>query len=128
MTSAWKRALARGLFNVLPIERHGGGDDLLAPLRDALARGETLVLFPEGTRGEPEVLGRFHSGAARLLVERPEVPAVPVHLTNAGRALPRGTALFVPFIVQVRIGAPVRASGSVGETRKALEAAVKALA
>jgi 1-acyl-sn-glycerol-3-phosphate acyltransferase len=127
MTTGWKRALASGLFNVLPIERHGG-EDPLAPLQDALARGETLLLFPEGTRGEPEVMGKFHSGAARLLAENPHIAAVPVFLKNSGRSLPRGTALFVPFIVEVRIGAPLRAEGSVGEIRAALERSVRQLA
>lgn len=40
--------------------------DPLESLHEARRRGESLILFPEGTRGEPEVLGRFRSGAARL--------------------------------------------------------------
>lgn len=127
MTGGVKRLLARGLFNVLPIDRKGGSADPLEPMRAALARGETLVLFPEGTRGEPEVIGTFHSGAARLLHETPGLRAVPVFLANSGRSLPRGTLLFVPFIVSVRVGAPLGAAASVAETRAALEAAVRSL-
>jgi len=131
LSSPVRRWTARTLFNILPIERRRGappGGDPLEPLREALARGETLVLFPEGTRGEPEAMSRFRSGAARLAVERPELPVVPVHLTNAGRALPRGGALLVPFICRVRIGPPLFAKGDVKETQDTMEDAVRSLA
>ena len=130
LSSAVRRFVARTFFNILPIDRRKtgpGGGDALAPMREALARGESLVLFPEGTRGDPEVMSRFHSGAARLAVERPEVPVVPVHLKNAGRTLPRGDGLLVPFICELRVGPAIRAQGSAKETQDAMEDAVRRL-
>lgn len=129
-SSGWKRFVGEKLFNTLPIERGGKGakGDPLAPLHEALVRGESLVVFPEGTRGEPEVMGRFRSGAARLAAAHPEVPVVPVHLRNAGRTLPRGDALFVPFVCRVAIGKPLESSADHHELQRALEDAVKRLA
>jgi 1-acyl-sn-glycerol-3-phosphate acyltransferase len=131
MSSPARRFVAETFFNVLPIERRGAsrtGRDPLLGLAEALRRGESLLLFPEGTRGEPEVLSRFHSGAARLLAEQPRVPVVPVFLKNAGRSLPRGTALLVPFICEVKVGKPFLPVGEVAEIQERLEGAVQELA
>lgn len=128
--SAARRFVARTCLNVLPVARGGAsaGEDPLAPLSAALSRGESLILFPEGTRGEPEVLDRFKTGAARLALAHPGVPVVPVFLANTGRNLPRGTALFVPFVVRVEVGAPVRLPAGVREATVCLEEAVRSLA
>lgn len=130
LSSPLRRFVARTGLNVLPVVRGGGaaGEDPLAPLSEALGRGESLLLFPEGTRGEPEVLERFRTGAARLALAHPSVPVVPVFLGNTGRSLPRGTALLVPFVVKVRIGRALELPAGVREATARLEEAVGALA
>lgn len=130
LSSPLRRFVARTGLNVLPVVRGGGpaGEDPLAPLSAALGRRESLILFPEGTRGEPEVLERFRTGAARLALAHPSVPVVPVFLGNTGRSLPRGTALFLPFVVKVRVGRPLELAGDVRAATERLEEAVRALA
>jgi 1-acyl-sn-glycerol-3-phosphate acyltransferase len=126
--SGLKRFVADRLFRVLPITRTGGGGaDALARMEEALDRGESLILFPEGTRGDPEILQPFRSGAARLAAARPGVPVVPAYLKNTGRNLPRGSALFLPMICEIRIGPPVETSTDVPRTQAAIEAAVREL-
>ena len=45
--------LARVILNIIPIDRSGGGaETAIAPVRAALDRGDIVVLFPEGTRGD----------------------------------------------------------------------------
>ena len=131
LSSAPKRFVAKTCLNVLPVVRGGGaaaGEDPLSPLSEALSRGESLILFPEGTRGEPEVLERFRTGAARLALDHPGVPVVPVYLANTGRNLPRGTSLFVPFVVKVVVGPPVSLPPDVRSATARLEEAVRSRA
>ncbi|MGC8764185.1 MAG: lysophospholipid acyltransferase family protein [Acidobacteriota bacterium] len=94
--------LARGLFRTLLIPR-GSGDPqrALEPVRQALRRGESLVVFPEGTRGEPGVLLPFKSGIGVLMEEFPGVPVYPVALRGVERTLPKGGAVPVPFVVEM---------------------------
>lgn len=95
----------RGL-NVVLIDRQRTQQDQdpLQPLYDALDAGDSLILFPEGTRnGEPALLP-FKSGLYHLARRYPEVEPVAVYLDNARRSMPKGSLLPVPLICTVRFG------------------------
>jgi 1-acyl-sn-glycerol-3-phosphate acyltransferase len=81
--------------------------DPLEPLRAALRDGDSLIIFPEGTRGTGATPARFRSGLFRLAGEFPTVELIPVYLDNLHRSLPKGTALPVPMVCTVRFGAPL---------------------
>ena len=78
-------------------------DQLIAVL-DA---GDSLILFPEGTRGSGEEIGPFKSGLDYLARQRPDVDLVPVHLHNLHRIMPKGEFLPVPQLSRVSFGAPL---------------------
>jgi len=103
---AW---IARDLVGVVPIDRHPrpGAGDPLAGCSAALARGDILILFPEGTRGEPERLGTFRPGIAHLARRHPEAPVIPVGLRGFGIVLPKGGFVPVPVACEAVIGEPV---------------------
>jgi len=105
-----------------------GGEEVLAGCDAALARGEVLILFPEGTRGEPGRAAPFRSGVAHLARRRPDVPVVPVFLAGPGRAMPRGATLIVPFPCTAVVGRPLRWTGDRATFMQALEDAMDALA
>lgn len=104
--SSW---FSRRIVGILPLvrDRPSRGVDGLAECKAALSRGEILLIFPEGTRGEPEQLGRLKLGVASLAEAFPGAPIVPVYLQGAGRVLPRNSRIPVPFNCSVIIGAPI---------------------
>jgi 1-acyl-sn-glycerol-3-phosphate acyltransferase len=91
--------------------------DPLEPLLKALAEGESLILFPEGTRGPGALPAPFKSGLYRLAQAMPHVELVPVYLENLHRSLPRGAFLPIPLTCTVRFGTPLAAVA--GEAKEA---------
>jgi 1-acyl-sn-glycerol-3-phosphate acyltransferase len=105
---AGRRYVAQRLLNVVLIDRaRTEGVDPLAPLREALAAGDSLILFPEGTRGDHATPGPFKSGLYRLATEFPAVDLVPAYLANLNRAMPKGRMIPVPLICRVGFGTPL---------------------
>jgi 1-acyl-sn-glycerol-3-phosphate acyltransferase len=124
--SGLKRYIATRGFGAVLIDRarENADADPLEPLRAALHEGDSLIIFPEGTRGTSEVPARFRSGLHRLALEFPTVELVPVYLDNLHRALPKGSLLPVPMVCTVRFGAPL--ARLEGEVREAFLARARA--
>jgi 1-acyl-sn-glycerol-3-phosphate acyltransferase len=101
------RTLAMALMNGIPIERRPrAGEDPLTPMVSALERGESLVFFPEGSRGEAGVLAKFRPGIGLLVKKFPGLLVVPVFMTGPERIWPRGETVPVPTGIDVQIGKP----------------------
>ncbi len=97
------------LFHILPIPRKGitPENNPLTRMEKALQDGDSLIIYPEGTRNYGETLGPFKPGVAHLLQRRPDIPGVPVYIRNTARILPKGQLLFVPLFVDVVVGPPL---------------------
>ncbi len=80
----------------------------IAPIVDALDRGDSLILFPEGTRGQGEQMLPFKSGIYYIAQARPDVELVPVWMDNTCRVMPKGALFPIPLLCSVRFGAPTR--------------------
>ena len=102
------------IIGIIPLTRHStdSRSDPLQPISDALTAGHIVILFPEGTRGEPEKMDQFRTGVAHLARRHSEVPFVPVFMYGLGKALPRGEGLLVPFFCDVFVGEPWLWSGN----------------
>jgi len=109
---------SRNLIGIVPIARGkaGTGEDVLAPAREALAAGDIIVVFPEGTRGDAsDEMAALKSGVARLAEAFPVTRATPGWIQGPGRVLPKGEVIPVPMNCAVLIGEPVRWQGQRGE-------------
>jgi 1-acyl-sn-glycerol-3-phosphate acyltransferase len=102
--------VSRHLIGIIPLQRRANGqtlDERLAGVYEGLDSEAILIVFPEGSRGEPERLSRFKSGIAHVAQRYPDVSIIPVFLHGFGKALPKGEAMLVPFFCDVVVGEPM---------------------
>jgi 1-acyl-sn-glycerol-3-phosphate acyltransferase len=106
--SNFKRWITTEVFNAVYVEREKKGDeDPLQPLIDALESGDSLILFPEGTRGHAEDPQAFKSGIYNLARRFPQVVLVPAWIHNVQRVMPKGEVIPVPVLCSVTFGEPL---------------------
>jgi 1-acyl-sn-glycerol-3-phosphate acyltransferase len=105
-----RQRLARDFFNAVLIERQHVtvASNPLAPMIAALEAGDSLIVFPEGTRSADGQIHEFKSGLYHVARARPGVALVPVYLQNLSRILPKGDILPVPLLGSLTVGEPLR--------------------
>jgi 1-acyl-sn-glycerol-3-phosphate acyltransferase len=116
--SPLKHWITREIFNAVYVSRQRTEDeDPLEPLMEALRSGDSLVIFPEGTRGQAEEPSQFKSGLYALAAAFPEVQLIPAWIDNVQRVMPKGEVVPVPILCTVTFGAPIALQA--GEERRA---------
>src|ERR1043165_3288441 len=101
----FKHWLTREVFNAVYVNRQRTDDqDPLEPLMQALEAGDSLVIFPEGTRGHRGEPQEFKSGLFHLARQFPQVQLVPAWIDNVQRVMPKGEVVPVPILCTVTFG------------------------
>lgn len=106
-----KRWIAHEVLRGVVIERakSESGENPVEQMIAALDHGDSLILFPEGTRNTTdEALLPFKSGIYHVVAARPDVECVPVWIENLNRVMPKGEFLPIPLLCTLSFGAPVR--------------------
>jgi 1-acyl-sn-glycerol-3-phosphate acyltransferase len=105
-----RRRIARDFFNAVLIERKRVtvATNPLEPMLAALDAGDSLIVFPEGTRSPDGTVHDFKSGLHHLAKARPDVVLVPIYLQDLNRILPKGDFLPVPLLGSLSLGAPLQ--------------------
>ena len=98
--------------------------EAMGRLAQHLARGVSVILFPEGTRSEHGVLGEFRDGAFRLAIEA-GVDVVPLAISGAGASLPKRSFVFRPATATLRVLPPVPTAGLTADHARELGASVR---
>ncbi|MEM6427702.1 MAG: lysophospholipid acyltransferase family protein [Deinococcota bacterium] len=98
---AW---FSRHIIGVIFIDREGTSRATFTAIGEALEAGQLVIVYPEGSRGEPETLAEFKSGVSYLAQKHPDVPVIPIFLHGLGKALPKTDWLPVPFFIDVFVG------------------------
>lgn len=109
LTTPLRRFLINRVFRGVCIDRRPGrsGPNPVAQMGEALTAGESLILFPEGTRNMGDGLLPFKSGLHHLARAHPEAELIPVWIENLGRVMPKGSLIPVPLLCTLSFGPPL---------------------
>ena len=114
----FRQWITTAVFNAIYVVRERTADqDPLEPLFEALGQGDSIILFPEGTRGHAEEPAAFKAGLYNLTQRFPNVVLVPAWINNVQRVMPKGEVVPVPVLCSVTFGAPIQLEA--GEERRA---------
>jgi len=112
-SSRFRRYLVLRVFNAIMIDRqgHGGGMRAAYESVEATLKGMgdqySIIIFPEGTRGDGEHIGPFKGGLYHIARDKPGVELVPVYLENLNRILPKGGLVPIPMVSSISFGRPL---------------------
>jgi len=105
----FKQWITTRVFNAIYVDRAKTADqDPLEPLIQALENGDSIIIFPEGTRGHAEEPQPFKAGLYNLALKFPQVVLVPAWIDNVQRVMPKGEVVPVPILCSVTFGTPLQ--------------------
>ena len=107
-STPFRQWITTEVFNAVYVSRErSANEDPLEPLIEALQQGDSIILFPEGTRGYAEEPQAFKAGLYNLAQRFPSLVLVPTWINNVQRVMPKGEVVPVPVLCSVTFGAPV---------------------
>lgn len=95
------------VIGIIPVYRGAHQANPLQSCVDALAAKKIVIIFPEGTRGEPGKFSEIKSGIWHLSQQCPEVPIIPVYMHGLDRSMGKGQKIPVPFFIDIFIDEPL---------------------
>ncbi len=102
--------LSRLMFNAFPLDRKGNLNESLTYFGKALDKGQSILIFPEGTRTLTGEMNEFRKGIG-IIAKEMGTPIVPVKISGNYEIFPKGSA-FPKKIgkTTVKFGKPIHVS------------------
>ena len=97
---AW---VSRNILGMIPLGRQKVSSDIFFEIHNSLDQNKIVIMFPEGSRGEPGKFGSVKKGIGRISEKYPLVPIYPIKLTRTGESMPKGQFIPIPFIINMEI-------------------------
>lgn len=119
----WKAVVSALALNAIPIDREVTGRTTSDRLRDLIADGHSLMIYPEGGRS-PDGWGQDFKGGAAYLSARTGAPVVPVFIDGTGEIFGKGAKRPKPGRTTVTFGAPMQPED--GENTRRFNARIEA--
>jgi 1-acyl-sn-glycerol-3-phosphate acyltransferase len=107
--SIWKYPTLGRFFSMLgafPVHRGTADRESLRTCMRIIENGESLVMFPEGTRREGAQVAELFDGPA-FVAARTGVPIVPIGIGGSPEAMPLGSKLVRPHKIVLVVGEPI---------------------
>ena len=119
-----KKILTNFVMNLIPIARKTSAKDDSISFQDTIALcksfmdygNRNIVIFPEGSRGEPDQIKPFRNGAARFSLALNK-PIVPIFIHGSFRAWPRGKVFMRPCRITINILEPMYPNDYISEDK-----------
>ena len=103
--------IARTATVIVDRSNHDSRVKSLEKLSKTLAKGISILIFPEGTQNRSkELLQPFKDGAFRIALETKQ-PLLPIMVTGAGQLMPPGKAQIFPGRIKIFIGEEIPTEG-----------------
>ena len=105
-----KSFIFKNLMGIIPLTRkvtRENKDNIFSGIYETLSKGEIIILYPEGTRGNDENIQNFKQGIAHIAKDNPNVPIIPVYMSGTEKILPKLELILVPFISDIYISEPM---------------------
>lgn len=109
--SLWKTKVTAWFFTTMggyPVTRGTADREALKRCLEVVARGEGLILFPEGTRQSGPVVMELFEGAA-WVASKSGAPIIPMGIGGSEGAMPKGAKMLRPVKLHYELGAPIPA-------------------
>jgi len=101
---AWLYQAMCFLFQPIWVDRTDKNRSIIKEMQTRIDQGHSIIIFPEGTRGETGEIQDFQRGVGLTARKNPHVPIVPVYLEGPERAFPKKASFPLPLWNHITVG------------------------
>ncbi|MBN1781720.1 1-acyl-sn-glycerol-3-phosphate acyltransferase [bacterium] len=125
---AWLYRAVQFLFQPIWVDRTTYAGSMIKEIEARLKQGHSIIIFPEGTRGQDGSLQEFQAGIGLVAKRNPGIPCIPAFLEGPERSFPKKAPFPLPLCNHVTIGPPQRLDGDIKTVTFRLHDHLKTLA